>query len=187
MGGHVALRACAEKGLRFDALVLVAPMLAINTGFIPRIVVRAVIGGARMAGLGARAAWRDDLQDPRRQLRLTGSIERYQDSQWWKRKTPGMGLGAPSWNWLGAAMAGAWKIERKGELETVETPVLLLAAGLDKLVRDEAIEDAARRLPDATVKLFPTARHELLREADENRLPALAAIDDFLDRRAPAG
>ncbi len=186
MGGHVALRACAEKGMTLDALVLVAPMLALHTGFIPRIVARAVIGGARMAGLGARAAWHDDPRDPRRQLRLTGSLERYQDSQWWKRTTPGIGLGAPTWNWLGAAMAGARLIERKGVLERVATPVLLLAAGLDKLVRDAAIEDAARRLPNAEMKLLPTGRHELLREADENRLPALAAIDDFLDRRAPS-
>ena len=185
MGGHVALRACAEKGVTLDALILVAPMLALNTGFIPRVVARAVIGGARLAGLGARAAWRDDLKDPRRQLRLTGSLERYQDSQWWKRKTPGIGLGAPSWNWLGAAMAGARVIERGGELEKIRTPVLLLAAGLDKLVKDEAIAAAARRLRDAEMTLFPTGRHELLREADENRIPALAAIDDFLDRRAP--
>jgi lysophospholipase len=186
MGGHVALRACAERGLELDALVLVAPMLALNTGFIPQVVARALIGGARMAGLGARAAWRDDLQNPRRYLRLTGSLDRYRDSQWWKHETPGIGLGPPSWNWLGAAMAGARLIEQKGELEKVATPVLLLAAGLDRLVRDSAIEQASRRLPHAEMKLLPTGRHELLREADDNRLPALAAIDDFLDRRAPA-
>jgi lysophospholipase len=68
----------------------------------------------------------------------------------------------------------------------VRTPVLLLAAGLDKLVRDAAITAAARRLPDAEMQIFPTGRHELLREADETRLPVIAAIDDFLDRRAPA-
>ena len=49
-----------------------------------------------------------------------------------------------------------------------------------------AIAEAARRLPEAELLTLPTARHEVLREADENRLPALAAIDDFLDRKAPA-
>jgi lysophospholipase len=34
--------------------------------------------------------------------------------------------------------------------------------------------------------VLPAARHEMLREADDQRLPALAAIDDFLDRKAPA-
>jgi len=185
MGGHVALRACAEKGLTFDALVLVAPMLALNTGHIPRIVASAVVGGAKLARLGHRAIFRDNYANPRRYLRLTASLQRYEDSQYWKRAIPGIAMGPPTWNWIGAALAGDRRIASKGELEGVRTPVLLLAAGLDKLVRDEAIAAAAQRLPDAEMKLFPTGRHELLREADENRLPAIAAIDDFLDRRAP--
>ncbi|WBO23496.1 alpha/beta fold hydrolase [Sphingomonas abietis] len=185
MGGHVALRACAERGMVLDALVLVAPMLALNTGFIPRPIAQMLIGGARLAGLGHRAAWTDDPDDPRRQFRLTASRERYEDSQWWKTERPGMGLGTPTWNWLGAAMAGARRIGRRGALARVTTPVLLLAAGFDKLVRDSAIEAAAWRLPVGEFRLLPTARHEMLREADDNRLPALAAIDDFLARRAP--
>lgn len=185
MGGHVALRACIERGLVPDALVLVAPMLALNTGFIPRPLVQALIGGARLAGWGDRPAWTDDPDDPRRQLRLTASRERYEDSQWWKTERPGMGIGTPTWNWLGAAMTGARRIGRRGALTKVRTPVLLLAAGFDKLVRDSAIEAAAWRLPAGEFRLLPTARHEILREADENRLLALAAIDDFLNRRAP--
>ncbi|PXA87435.1 alpha/beta hydrolase [Nostoc sp. 3335mG] len=183
MGGHVALRACAERGLTFDALVLVAPMLALNTGYIPRIVASAVVEGAKLARLGHRAIFRDNYSNPRRYLRLTASLPRYEDSQYWKQAIPGIAMGPPTWNWIGAALAGDRRIAGKGELEGVRTPVLLLAAGLDKLVRDDAISAAAQRLPDAEMKLFPTGRHELLREADENRLPALAAIDDFLDRR----
>lgn len=186
MGGHVALRACAERGLAFDALVLVAPMLALNTGHIPRLLASAVVGGARLAGLGRRAIFRDNYANPRRYLRLTASRPRYEDSQYWKQAMPGIAMGPPSWNWIAAALAGDRRIAGKGELERVRTPVLLLAAGLDKLVRDAAITAAARRLPDAEMQIFPTGRHELLREADETRLPVIAAIDDFLDRRAPA-
>jgi len=186
MGGHVALRACAERGLRLDALVLVAPMLALDTRRIPAPLARAMVRGAKLLGLGHRAAWRDDPADPRRQLRLTASRERYEDSQWWKRQEPGLALGPPSWNWLGAALAGAARIARPRALEAVATPVLLEAAGLDVLVDDGAIAEAARRLPEAELLTLPTARHEVLREADDNRLPALAAIDDFLDRKAPA-
>jgi lysophospholipase len=185
MGAHVALRACAERGVTVDALVLVAPMLALNTRLLPTIAARAMVAAARLAGLGSRAAWRDNLQSPRRQLRLTGSRERYEDSQWWKQATPGLALGPPSWNWLGAALAGARRITKRGELERVRIPTLLLAAGLDKLVKRSAIERAAARLPDAEFVAFPTGRHELLREADGDRSAALAAIDDFLDRRAP--
>jgi lysophospholipase len=185
MGGHVALRACAERGLTLDALVLVAPMLALNTRRIPMPLARTMVRGATLLGLGHRAAWRDNLADPRRQFRLTASRERYEDSQWWKRQVPGLALGPPSWNWLGAALAGATRIARRDALEAVAMPVLLEAAGLDRLVNNDAIGEAARRLPDAELLTLPAARHEMLREADDNRLPALAAIDDFLDRKAP--
>ncbi len=186
MGAHVALRACAERGLKLDALVLVAPMLALNMRRVPQPVARAMVKGAMLLGIGHRAAWRDNLQDPRRQFRLTASRERYEDSQWWKQQVPGLALGPPSWNWLGAAIAGAQRIARRDVLETVTMPVLLEAAGLDLLVNNEAIAEAARRLPDAEQFVLPAARHEMLREADAQRLPALAAIDDFLDRKAPA-
>src|SRR5262249_53909353 len=129
---------------------------------------------------------RDNIKSPKRQLRLTASRERYEDSQWWKSQSPGLALGPPSWNWLGAAIAGAERIERPGVLETVRTPVMLLAAGRDVLVDNRAMERAARRIPQAEFRCWPGARHELLREADADRLPALAAIDDFLDRKAPA-
>jgi len=99
---------------------------------------------------------------------------------------PGIGLGPPSWNWLGAAMAGSARIERPGVLEGIRTPVLMLAAGLDVLVDNHAMQRAARRIPHAQYRCWPGARHELLREADADRLPALAAIDAFLDRMAPA-
>ena len=186
MGGHVALRACAERGMTLDALVLVAPMLALNLGKVPPPLARLAVTAAQRLGLGAYPAWRDNLQSPKRQLRLTASRERYEDSQWWKRQVPGLGLGTPSWNWLGAAMAGGARFERPGALEGIRTPVLMLAAGLDILVDNHAMQRAARRIPNAEYRCWPGARHELLREADADRLPALAAIDAFFDRTAPA-
>ncbi len=186
MGGHVALRACAERGMALDALVLVAPMLALSLGKVPPLLARLAVAGAQRIGLGPRAAWRDNLKSPKRQLRLTASRERYEDSQWWKRETPGLALGPPSWNWLGAAMTAGARLRRPGVLETVRTPVLLLAAGLDVLVDNRAMEQASRRLPHGEYRCWPGARHELLREADAARLPVFAAIDDFLDRKAAA-
>ncbi len=186
MGAHVALRACAERNLTPDALVLVAPMLALNTRRLPTWLARLAIAGAVRGGRGRREAWKDDIDDPARQLRLTASRERYEDSQWWKRERPGLGVGAPSWNWLAAAMTGARRIARRGAVEAVTLPILLLEAGRDELVAAHAIESVARRLPDAELVRLPDARHEILREADGQRLAGLAAIDSFLARKAPS-
>jgi len=185
MGGYLALRACMDQGLAPDALVLVAPMFALNTRKLPRWLARLVAAVAVAAGRGAEPAWSEEAPDPRRQLRLTASRERYEDSQWWKQRTPSLATGAPSWGWLAAALAGARRIAHRGSVERVHCPVLLLKAGLDALVDAAAIERTAARLPDAEFIRLPGARHEILRDADGPRLAALAAVDDFLDRRAP--
>jgi lysophospholipase len=185
MGGHVVLRACAERGLELDAVVLVAPMLALQTGRIPLFAANATVAFARAAGFGTRAAWKDPPDNPLRYLRLTASRERYDDSQWWKRREPALGMGPPTWNWLAAAFDGSRRL-MQGRLEGVRTPILLMTAGLDRLVDNGAIRAVADRLPDAVLRDYPGARHELLREADADRLPAFDDIDAFLDRRAPA-
>jgi lysophospholipase len=185
MGGYLALRACADRGLAPDALILVAPMIALNTRRLPRWIARSLIALAVAAGWGARPAWNEDHSDPRRQSRLTASRERYEDSQWWKRRTPTLAMGAPTWSWLAAALAAGRGIARRGLIERVRIPVLLIEAGLDALVDAAAIERTAARLADAELVRLPGARHEILRDADAPRLAALAAIDAFLDRRAP--
>ena len=186
MGGHVALRACADKGVVPDALVLVAPMLGLNTRRLPRWLARIAIAAAVAGGRGARAAWNDDFADPKRQLRLTASRVRYEDSQWWKQQVPCLATGAPSWNWLAAALAGGRRIAQRGALDRVTCPVLLIEAGLDALVDGNAIERAAGKLSDARLVRLADARHEILRDADGPRLAALAAIDSCLDSRVRA-
>ena len=74
-------------------------------------------------------------------------------------------------------------LDRRGALESVEVPVLLLAVSGDALVSAPAIGRAAARLPRGEHVAFGReARHEVLREADPVRDRALAAIDDFLER-----
>ncbi|HEY0270901.1 MAG TPA: alpha/beta hydrolase [Sphingomonas sp.] len=185
MGGHVAFRLLAERGVVLDGLVLVAPMLRVDTGRIPLPLARVLVGAALRLGRRRRAAWRERRDDSRRQARLTADRERFDDAQWWKDVMPELAGGPPSWGWLAAAFAAGDLIERL-PLERVRTPVLLLAAGEDGLVDGAMIARVAARLPDAELRVFPEAAHELLREADDHRRAAMAAIDDFLARKAPA-
>ncbi|USI71941.1 alpha/beta fold hydrolase [Sphingomonas morindae] len=182
MGGHVALRLVAERGVRLDGLILVAPMLGLNLGRLPLWTARLIVAGARGAGLGARVARHDREAEPARQLRFTADRARYEDSGWWKQQRPDLALGPPSWSWLGAALAGCATLRRL-PLERVEVPVLMLVPGRDRLVDPQASVRIAARLPDASLHLFPGARHELLREADADRLAALIAAEAFLDLR----
>jgi lysophospholipase len=191
MGGHLLLRGLAEGAIAPDAAILVAPMLGLHSGPLgPR------VGGAIAAllariGRPDRMAWktneRPSLPGASRRRLLTHDAERYADELWWKETSPELALGPPSWAWVAAAYRSIAALDRPGALEGIATPVLLLGAERDGLVKAAAIRRAARRLPAAELLMFgPESAHEILRESDGVRDRALARIDAFLDARAPA-
>ena len=190
MGGHLALRALAERRIDADAAVLIAPMLGLGPARVPRALLHQVARMMCRVGNRRRPAWRTNerpgvLPGSRQDL-LTHDAARYADEQWWRRARPELALGPPSWGWIERAYASIGTLEPSGVLERVDIPVLLLATSADRLVSYPAIARAARRLPRCELVRFgPEARHEILRESDPVRDRALAAIDDFLDRAAP--
>lgn len=187
MGGHVLLRTLADRHPTLDAAVLVAPMLMINTGPIPPFAAQWLASTASALGWGSQPAWQQPSLAPPagsfRQANLTGCRERYSDELWWWEKQPGFNVGAPSWGWLRAAFQSCAALT-PSKLAAVETPVLLIGAERDRLVGASAIRRAAAQLPKGELLMLDDCAHEILREADPVRLKALAAIDDFLDRRA---
>lgn len=50
-----------------------------------------------------------------------------------------------------------------------KVPVLVLEAGLDRLVRSDGIERFRRRVPQAKYRLFDSAYHDLFDETDDIR------------------
>lgn len=192
MGGHLALRATVERVIAPDALVLVAPMLGLNPGWIPARLLYPL--GRLIARLGdrRRPAWKVSelpltLAAARMQL-LTHDALAYADEGWWYQQRPDLVMGPPSWGWIVAAIASIRALERRGVLERVEVPVLILGAKADRLVAWRAIRRAAARLPHARLVAFGAeSRHEILRETTAVRERALSEIAIFLDRAAPPG
>jgi lysophospholipase len=187
MGGHVLLRTLADRHPPIDAAVLVAPMLMINSGPMPPFAAQWLASTAALLGWGGQPAWQQpSTPQPAgstRQALLTGCPERYSDELWWWERYPRFNLGAPSWGWLKAAFASCAALT-PAKLAGVETPVLLIGTERDRLVSPAAIRRAAAQLPRAELVLYDDSAHEILRERDEVRLRALAAIDAFLDRNA---
>jgi len=188
MGGHLLLRTLAERRPALDAAVLVAPMIGVNSAPIPAWLAPAIANAMCRLGRGAAPIWRTPpaVQEGggQRQRNLTSSPERYADEAWWWGREPGWNLGAPSWAWMCAAFRSAASGFTAEKLARVDIPVLLLAAGHDRLVSTAEIVRVAEQLPHAELETFPEAAHEILREADPIRLAALARIDAFLDAHA---
>lgn len=189
MGGHLVLRAVAEKRINPVAVVLSAPMLGFLTPGPNRLVLKVAQAMCRF-GDPARPAWKISEKPgttaAARNTLLTHDKSRYEDEARWKVQRPYLGMGPGSWRWVERGYASMVALDAPGLLESVDVPVLLLAARHDGLVSWKAIERAARRLPRAQlVSWGREARHELLREADPVRDKVIHTIDDFLDRMAP--
>ncbi|MES2492737.1 MAG: alpha/beta hydrolase [Pseudomonadota bacterium] len=191
MGGHLALRAVAEGKPAPDALVLTAPMLGLTTHGLPLPVLH--LAARLMCALGdpRRPAWKwsekpGELPVDRSAL-LTHDPERYADEVYWRSVRPELVMGPASWGWVRAAISSMRKLDRSDALAQVTVPTCILATSADRLVGIDAIDRAARWLPNAEYHRFGSeARHEILREVDPVRNRAIAAIDAFLDRTVPA-
>lgn len=189
MGGHLVLRAVAERRINPVAVVLSAPMLGFLTPGPNRLMHKVAQAMCRV-GDPARPAWKISEKPgttaAARNTLLTHDADRYEDETQWKARRPYLGMGPGSWRWVERGYASMIALEAPGLLESVDVPVLLLATRYDGLVSWKAIERTARRLPRAQlVSWGREARHELLREVDPVRDKVLATIDDFLDRLAP--
>ena len=61
-----------------------------------------------------------------------------------------------------------------------KTPVLIVAAGRDRVVKTEASRDYARRTPGVSFIVIPESLHEILVEAPPIRAQFFAAFDAFV-------
>ncbi|HSG34090.1 MAG TPA: alpha/beta hydrolase [Sphingomonadaceae bacterium] len=189
MGGHLVLRAAAEKAVTPDALVLSAPMLGFHPAFVPDAIMHAFARFMSAIGDPRRPAWKwsekpGEVPAGREDL-LTHDKLRYADEQWWRDHRPELAMGPGSWGWVERAYASKRKLETPGLLESLEAPVYVIATDNDKLVDYRSTERAVRRLPRGELFLFgKEAHHEILREVDRIRDLALEGIDGFLDNVA---
>ena len=76
---------------------------------------------------------------------LTHDAGRYADELWWRERRPELVMGPGSWGWGERAYAATRQLERRGAMENVEVPVLIISTSADKLVRHPSAVRAANR------------------------------------------
>jgi lysophospholipase len=194
MGGHIVLRALAEKRADPAATVVMAPLLGLlpGLGFVPVACLHRLVRFIASLGDPRRPAWWGSEHPARvpmgRMRRLTHDPDRHADEIWWWSARPELAMGPPSWGWIEAALRSCLLLRSPGFLERIDSPVLMLATSADRLVEFGAIEQAAARITGARLEDFgKEARHELLREEDPVRERVLQLIDAFLDSHAKTG
>jgi lysophospholipase len=186
MGGHMLLRNATASGSWFSRMVLSAPMISIAPkqlrfpAPLPRLYVE--IMGALALGRSYAPGGNDDAQElaPFEGNPLTSDRERYLRNGMVVEAAPRLGLGSPTIGWLRAALRSIARVAAPDYPSRVNVPLLLFAAGMDRVVSTTHIEEFGVRLKVGTHVLIPQARHEILQETDEVRKDFWAAFDAYL-------
>ena len=183
MGAIVVIRAVARGQRWFDRIVLTAPMLGI--AFVQSMsVAGAIVKVLRFGGLGGAyvpGRYRGILDlRPFAGNPLTTDPVRFARNAAVLEAEPALGLGGPTIAWCDAAFRAMLTMEEPSFPGRIRQPILIVAAGRDAIVSNNAIENFATQLRAGSHLVVVGAQHELLMEQDRYRTQFWAAFDAFV-------
>jgi lysophospholipase len=187
MGGAILLRNAVLPSSWFDRMVLTAPMIAFSDEKMPhpQPLVRAYAEAACVFGLSRSfiPGGYETMPDLRRfeNNQLTSDRERWQRATGVLEVAPELGLGSPTVGWLRAALRAMSQLQAPDYPLRVQVPMMIFAAGADRIVSSRAVEDFAVRLKLGALVRLPGSLHEILQENDPIRLRFWAAFDAYMD------
>jgi lysophospholipase len=183
MGGANLLRALHEGKRWFDRVVLCAPMIDLclmryreTSRFFVRLMARTGFGGRYIAGGGPVAVTnRPFVGNP-----VSSDPVRYEKGAAIVEAEPSLGLGSPTYGWTAAAFRQIDAFEDPTYPAALHHPILIIAAGNDRLVSTPAAEKFAIRLRAGAIITIPGSLHEILMEREVVRSQFWAAFDAFV-------
>ncbi len=183
MGGHLVLRLAQRKVCWWERIIVTAPML----GFAGRdgnsSTLCAAAEAATFFGLGDSfiPGWAQAPDAyPFEGNLLTSDRLRFERAREVIQAAPRLGLGAPTIGWVAAACNSFSVINSQAFAESVKVPILMIAAGNDRIVSTAASEYFASRIKNCTCIVLAGAKHEILQERDQLREQFWAAFDAFI-------
>jgi lysophospholipase len=190
MGAAIALAAAHAGRLPFERLVLTVPMIDIyglrfkrSLRALARLFVvlgfgrRFVPGGGPSPYMSSNFEGNILTSDPKHLARWTAILD----------AAPDLAIGDPTIGWLNAAFQLMRRFEDVEYPRRILTPILIVAAGDDRLVDTPATELFASRLKAGKCIILAHSRHEILMERDRYRELFWAAFDGFLPGEHAAG
>jgi lysophospholipase len=182
-GATVLIRAAYRSRRWFDRIVLVAPLLGL-TGFAATTTARLTVRALRIAGFGTRYVPEGEDTSMRERAFLgnilTSDPVRFARNAAVLEAEPALGIGRPTVAWTDAAYRALAALHHRSYPARIRQPMLIVAAGSDKIVSNPAIEDFATLLRAGSHLVVSGAQHELLMEQDRFRTQLWAAFDAFV-------
>jgi lysophospholipase len=183
MGSIMLLRAAARNERWFDRMVFTAPLIRIATTpfgpfspFFARILRWTGFGSAYVPG--GRATVPGTLPfvgnilttDPVRYARTVAVMD----------AEPAVAIGSPTVAWADATFRAMAQLAEPGYASRIRQPILIVAAGRDKIVSTPAIEEFSGHLRAGSHLIISGAQHEIMMEQDQFRQQFWAAFDAFV-------
>jgi lysophospholipase len=191
MGGGIASLFLEKYPGIFQAAALVTPMHdpllpgPLTSSDRTKAICKASLHADSVVKPSAYAAGQDNyaeygFEDERNDL--THSPVRWRHTRKMYATYKGARVGGPSHRWIREACSAS--IEARENAGDIHVPVLLIQAGNDNAVRNEAQEQFCKATPNCDGFTIPGAWHALFIERDDFRLAALNKTIEFFDRES---
>lgn len=178
MGGAIAAEYLEHHPSTFEAVVLSAPMLRINTKPYSELIAHGMVAGLGILGFGRHYAIGQhdaNLNAPFQNNTLTGSKVRWWSYGYVGKENPEILIGGASNHWVNTSLSETKGIRKN--IPRITTRVLILEAGKDEYVLNKPLSAAASQMKNAHLMSFPDSKHGILLESDPIRNRALDLID----------
>lgn len=186
MGGHIGLRLIARHNW-FAAAVMVAPLVDIPSSRLPKWLKISIVMAMTRLGLGRLKVpfhgYKLPTADDFAKSPLTTDRTRFMRNMRLSQEAPQLSAIAPTVGWVNSALASCRKLRSLNDNTPLRCPALLVLAGNDTVVANEAIQQFARYVPGAVTLSIHGAKHDVLAEVDTFRDQFFAAFDAFVADR----
>ncbi|SDO77583.1 lysophospholipase [Phyllobacterium sp. YR620] len=180
-GALAALVAAPAFANRIRRMVLIAPLLDINSSRARKLTARVIANTLRSTGLGGTyMLGGPHVLRPFTANEVTSDVSRYNRNCGVLESAPELAIGGPTASWIVAAAKAIKRVTRPDYVDTIRIPTLIVAAGADTVVSTPAIERFAVQMRNTTLLTIDGARHEILQEKDLYREQFFAAFDAFI-------
>lgn len=184
MGAAIAARFVQQFPLfSIDKLILVSPLIRMNTKPYPYSLARAIVWTENTLGRGRSYAIGEGPFDENYAFEgntVTSSFERFEWSRNVIRDNPNLRVGGVSNRWVLETVRASEKIIKEARL--ISIPTLIIQAANDRIVQRDFSEKICKKIPRCSGIIILGAKHEILQEKDDIRNLGLESIKNFLQK-----
>lgn len=184
MGATIALLYLSRFARDVHKAVMLSPMIGFRTDPVPfviakwycRMLAKLGKGHCNVPSLRRTESFRQAFAGNC----LTHDAERFHRFQQTLQDNPQLLISGVTYGWLSASFEAVEAMRRPGFAQGIQTPMLFVTAGEDRVVSNAATEQFAAQLPVSHTVCIKGAFHEILQEQDGIRAQFWRAIDRFI-------